>query len=100
MGWANIIAFKRLALDYQSQVKGYMNKLQMQAQKEGQPPPPQPNPTVQQMEAAALNDAMAALGNLSKQSAMPPLGPSGSIAGQVSAGKQLVSEVAKFLTPQ
>jgi len=95
-----VIAFKRLALDYQSQVKGYMNKLQMQAQKEGQPPPPQPNPTVQQMEAAALQDAMTGLSNLTKQSSMPPLGPSGSIAGQVSAGKQLVSEVAKFLSPQ
>ena len=100
MGWANIIAFKRLALDYQSQVKGYMNKLAMQAQKEGQPPPPQPNPTVQQLEAAALQDAMGAMANLSKQSKMPPLGPSDSIAGQVSAGKELVDKVAKFLTPQ
>jgi hypothetical protein len=99
LGWQNIIAFKRLALDYQSQVKGYMNKLAMQAKKEGQPPSPPPNPTVQQLEAAALQDAMGAMSNLSRQSAMPPLGPSASIAGQVSAGKQLVSEVAKFLSP-
>jgi hypothetical protein len=98
MGWANVIAFKRLALDYQSQVAGYMAKLKMQAQKEGQPPPT-PNPTVQQLEAAALQDAMGALGNLSRQSAMPPLGPSASMAAQVSAGKELVDKVAKFLTP-
>jgi hypothetical protein len=99
LGWQNIIAFKRLALEYQSQVQGYMNKLKMQAQKEGQPPPPQPNPTVQQLEAAALNDAMAALGRLSQQGSMPPLGPSASIAAQVSANKELVDKVASFLTP-
>jgi hypothetical protein len=55
---------------------------------------------VQQLEAAALQDAMGAMANLSKQSKMPPLGPSDSIAGQVSAGKELVDKVAKFLTPQ
>jgi hypothetical protein len=100
LGWQNIIAFKRLALDYQSQVKGYMNKLQMQAQKEGQPPPPQPNPTVQQLEATALQDAMGGLQRLAQQGAMPPLGPSASIAAQVSANKELVDKVAKFLTTQ
>ncbi len=100
LGWQNVIAFKRLALDYQSAVDGYMQKLKMQAAKEGQPPPPQPNPTVQKMEAAALQDAMTGLSNLTRQSSMPPLGPSGSIAGQVSAGKELVDKVAKFLTPQ
>lgn len=100
LGWQNVIAFKRLALDYQSQVQGYMAKLKMQAQKEGQPPPPTPNPTVQQMEAAAFQDAMTGLSNLTRQSSMPPLGPSGSIAGQVSAGKELVDKVAKFLAPQ
>jgi hypothetical protein len=52
------------------------------------------------MEAAALQDAMTGLSNLTKQSSMPPLGPSASIAGQVSAGKELVDKVAKFLAPQ
>jgi hypothetical protein len=100
LGWQNIISFKRLALDYQSQVQGYMNKLKMQAAKEGQPPPPQPDPTVQQLEATALQDAMGGLQRLAQQGAMPPLGPSASIAAQVSANKELVDKVAKFLTTQ
>jgi hypothetical protein len=100
LGWQNIIAFKRLALDYQSAVQGYMNKLKMQAAKEGQPPPPQPDPTVQQLEATALQDAMGGLQRLAQQGAMPPLGPSASIAAQVSANKELVDKVAKFLTTQ
>ena len=100
LGWQNIIAFKRLALDYQSAVQGYMNKLKMEATKEGQPPPPQPNPTVQQLEATALQDAMGGLQRLAQQGAMPPLGPSASIAAQVSANKELVDKVAKFLTTQ
>jgi hypothetical protein len=100
LGWANVIAFKRLAIDYQASVESYKEKLKGEIGRAGAPPPPQPNPTVQQMEAAALQDAMGALGNLSRQSAMPPLGPSASIAGQVSAGRELVDKVAKFLTPQ
>jgi hypothetical protein len=100
MGWANIIAFKRLALDYQAGVESYKAKLKGEIGRAGAPPPPQPNPTVQQLEAAALQDAMTGIGNLVKQSSMPPLGPSASIAGQVSAGKQLVGEVQKFLTAQ
>jgi hypothetical protein len=97
LGWQNIIAFKRLALDYQSAVQGYMNKLAMQAQKEGQPPPPQPNPTVQQLEAAALQDAMGALNNLRQQAAVPITTPKLSSA-PVQAAKELVDKVSKFIT--
>jgi hypothetical protein len=97
LGWQNIIAFKRLALDYQSAVQGYMNKLKMQAAKEGQPPPPQPNPTVQQLEAAALQDAMGALNNLRQQAAVPITTPKLSSA-PVQAAKELVDKVSKFIT--
>lgn len=97
LGWQNIIAFKKMAIDDQAQIAAYMNKLKGVADRAGQPPPPQPDPTVQQLEAAALQDAMGALGRLSQQGAMPPLGPSSSIAGQVSANKELVDKVAKML---
>ena len=100
LGWANVIAFKRLAIDYQAQVASYKEKLKGEIGRAGAPPPKQPDPTVQQLEAAALQDAMQGMARLNQQGAMPPLGPSGSIAAQVSANKELVDKVAKFLAPQ
>ena len=97
MGWANIIAFKRLALDYQAQVDSYKSKLKGEVQRAGAPPPPQPNPTVQQLEAAALQDAMGALNNLRQQAAVPITTPKLSSA-PVQAAKELVDKVSKFIT--
>ena len=99
LGWQNVIAFKRLAMEMQSQVDGFNQKLKAQAAREAAPPKPPPDPIVQQMEAAAMQDAMKALGDLSKTSAMPPLGPSDSMAAQVSAGKERVAKVYKFIAP-
>jgi hypothetical protein len=97
MGWANIIAFKRLAIDYQAQVASYKEKLKGEIGRAGAPPPPQPNPTVQQLEAAALDDAMAALANLRQQAAVPITTPKLSGA-PVQAAKELVDKVSKFIS--
>jgi hypothetical protein len=70
-GWQNIIAFKKLALEYQSQVAGYMAKLKMQAEKEGQPAPPAPNPTIQALEARLLQQGSDAVDALHAASQVP-----------------------------
>jgi hypothetical protein len=98
LGWQNIISFKRLAIDYQAQVESYKAKLKGEIGRAGAPPPSKPDPTVQQLEATALRDAMGGLSRLAAQGSMPPLGPSQSIAAQVSANKQLVEQVAKFIS--
>jgi len=97
LGWQNIIAFKRLALDYEAQVASYKEKLKGEIGRAGAPPPPQPNPTVQQLEAAALDDAMAALANLRQQAAVPITTPKLSGA-PVQAAKELVDKVSKFIS--
>jgi hypothetical protein len=71
LGWQNVIAYKKLALEYQSQVQGYMNKLKMQAAKEGQPPPPTPNPAIQAMEAKLLGQAADAADMLHRAAQVP-----------------------------
>jgi hypothetical protein len=98
VGWAYVIAFYRLACQYEAQVQGEQNKLKMQAEQAGQPPPPKPDPVIQQVEAEGLKQAMGAVDRLAQQGSMPPLGPSASIAGQVSANRELVDSVAKLLT--
>ena len=96
MGWANIIAFKRLGLDYQAQVKGYMNKLQMQAQKEGQPPPPTPNPAIQAMEAKLIGDVADAAEALHRNSQVPITTPQLS-QPPVFAAKELIDTAVKVM---
>lgn len=96
LGWQNIIAYKRLALDYQSQVDGYMQKLKMQAAKEGQPPPPAPNPAVQAMEARLLGQAADAADMLHQAGSVPITTPQLS-AAPVQANKELIDTVVKVM---
>ena len=96
LGWANVIAFKRLAMEYQSQVQGYMNKLKMQAQKEGQPPAPTPNPAIQALEARLLGQASDAADMLHQAGQVPITTPQLSPA-PVSANKELIDTVTKVM---
>ena len=92
LGWQNVIAYKKLALEYESQVQGYMNKLKMQAAKEGQPPPPTPNPAIQAMEAKLLGQASDAADMLSAAGKVPITTPQLSPA-PVQANKELIDTV-------
>jgi len=96
MGWANVIAFKRLALDYQAQVQGYMAKLKMQSQKEGQPPPPAPNPAIQAMEAKLLGQAADAADMLHRNAQVPITIPHLS-QPPVAAAKEIIDTVTKVM---
>jgi hypothetical protein len=97
LGWANVIAYKRLALDYQSQVSGTMAKLKMESQQQGVPKPDPPSPQVQQIEAMALQDSIGAIKRLVEQGSMAPLGPSASIQAQVQANKEIVDKTMKLM---
>lgn len=94
-GWANIIAYKKLALEYQSQVQGYMAKLKMQAQKEGQPQPPAPNPTIQALEARLLQQAGDAADQLHEFAHVPITAKTTS--APVQAAKELIDTVTKVM---
>lgn len=96
LGWSNVIAFKKLALDYQSQVEGYMNKLKMQAQKEGQPPPPTPNPAIQAMEARLMGQVADAADALHTSGQIPIT--SKTTPAPVQANKELVDTAVKVMT--
>jgi hypothetical protein len=95
LGWANIIAFKRLALEYQSQVDGYMQKLKMQAAKEGQPPPPQPNPAIQAMEARLMGQVADAADALHAAGQVPVTAKT--TGAPVQANKELVDTAVKVM---
>ena len=96
LGWANVIAYKRLALDYQSQVEGYKNKLKMQAQKEGQPPPPTPNPAIQAMEARLMGQVADAADALHEAGQTPITAKT--TPAPVQANKELVDTAVKVMT--
>lgn len=95
LGWQNIIAFKKLAMEYQSQVEAYKNKLMGIAQRAGQPPPPTPNPTVQALEARLLQQASDAADQLHEQSHVPII--SKTTPAPVTAAKELVDTVVKVM---
>lgn len=71
VGWSYVVAFYRLACNYEAQVQGNANKLKMQAEKEGQPPPPAPNPSIQAMEAKLLSQASDAADQLHEFAHVP-----------------------------
>ena len=96
LGWQNVIAYKRLAMAYDSQVQGYRNKLAMQAQKEGQPPPPTPNPAIQAMEAKLLGQAADAADMLHRAAEVPITTPKLS-QPPVAAAKEMIDTVVKVM---
>jgi hypothetical protein len=96
LGWQNIIAFKRLALDYQSAVQGYMNHLKMTATEAGQPPKPQPNQAVQAMEARLLGQAADAADMLHRAAQVPITTPKLS-QPPVAAAKEMIDTVVKVM---
>jgi hypothetical protein len=95
LGWANIIAFKRLAMDYQAQVQGYAEKLKAQVQKEGQPAPPTPNPTVQALEARLMSQAADAADQLHEFAHVPITAKT--TAAPVQAARELIDTVVKVM---
>jgi hypothetical protein len=96
LGWQNIIAFKRLALDYQSAVDGYMQHLKMTAAQAGQPPKAQPNPAVQAMEAKLLQQAGDAADMLHRAAQVPITTPKLS-QPPVAAAKEMIDTVVKVM---
>jgi hypothetical protein len=99
-GWANLIAFYRLACEYEASVEQYKATLKAKVQAAGVPPPPpgpEANPAIQQIEAEAIKQAMGAVDGLSKLGALPPLPQGSSIQGQVAAYKELVDSVEKMM---
>jgi hypothetical protein len=99
-GWQNLIAFFRLACQYEMEVEMDQQKKKVAIQSAGAPQGPQSNPQVQQIEAEGLKQAMGAVDRLAEQGSMPPLAMGQSISGQVSANKELVDSVAKLLKEQ
>ncbi len=97
-GWSNVVAYYRLAMQYQSEVQGVMNKLQADAQRAAQPPSKDSDPTIQAMEARLLQQAADAVDNLHELSHVPPALTKNMINGQVSASKELVDTVTKVVT--
>lgn len=95
LGWQNIMAYKQLALQYQAQVEGYLNKLKMQAQKEGQPQGPEANPTVQALEARLLSQAADAADQLHEQAHVPITAKT--TPAPVNAAKALIDAVEKVV---
>jgi hypothetical protein len=97
MGWANVIAFKRLAMDYQAQVQSYMSKLKAQVQKSGQPEPPAPNPTIQQLEAHLMQQASDAADQLHQIAHIPVAYTKNTANAQVSAANDLIGALEKTM---
>lgn len=96
MGWANVIAFKKLALEYQAQVQGYLNKLKAQAEAEGKPPAPAPDPTIQAMEAQLLKDGQIALSSLTQAAQIPITAKT--TPAPIQAAKTIVDNIRQFVT--
>jgi len=96
-GWANVIAFYRLSMQYQFEVMAWTNQQQAKAKEAGAPQGKDANPVIQQMEAKMLAQAADAVDNLHEMSHLPPAVTKGTINGQVSASKELVEAVRKSI---
>lgn len=96
-GWANLIAYYRLGMQYQSEVQGAKNQLQSKAAAQGAPPSPDSNPAIQQLEAEGIKQAMINIDRLTQLGALPPLPQGTTITGQVAAAKESVDAVEKML---
>lgn len=94
LGWANIIAFKKLALDYQSQVQGHMNLLKANAAKQGQPQSA-PNPGIQQAEAMLLKDGIGAVSALAAAGEVPVTAKT--TGAPVQANKEILDTLVKVM---
>jgi hypothetical protein len=98
-GWANLVAFYRLALEYETAVESATASMKAKVQAAGVPAPPpgpQANPQVQRIEAEALTQAMINVDRLTQLAAMPPLPQGSSIVGQVQAAKESLDAVLKM----
>lgn len=100
VGWQNIIAYYRLACQYEAEVAGENNKLQMQAKEAAAPPTPEANPAVQQLEASLIQQTADAVDNLHQISHIPPALTGGTATAQVAASKELVDTAEKMLKAQ
>lgn len=100
IGWQNVIAFYRMACEYEATTNAYKATLKAKVAAAGVPPPPpgpEANPNVQQIEAEAIKQAMINIDRLTQLAALPPLPQGSTITGQVSAASESVNAVEKML---
>lgn len=99
LGWLNFIAYYRLACQYEVEVESFHASNKLKIQQAGQPAPPQfppPDPNIQAAKLELLKSAKPEIDRLAELSQLPPLGKNQSIAGQVSAGKELIDTAVKL----
>ena len=96
VGWANIIAFYRLALQYESEVQGEQNKLTTTAKMAGAPPSADSDPAIKQLEAHLLGQASDAVDQLHLAAHVPITAKT--TAAPVQAAKELTDLAFKVLS--
>lgn len=89
-GWAQVTAYVKLAQDNEMQEAIDKAQRMLKVHAASAPPSADQDPAVQQAQQLLLKDAADEVTNLQRISHMPPLGPSGSMASQVSAGSAIL----------
>lgn len=97
MGWQNIIAFYRLACQYETEVKMSQAKMELAVAQASKPAPPGMPPDAQRATQELARVSTDAVDNLVRLSKLPPLGKTQSITGQVAASKEIVDAAEKLL---
>ena len=95
LGWINIIAYYRLAIEYAAQVDVWKAKLTLSVKMAGAPPPKQPDASIQAAQQDILTHAVPMIDRLTQIAMTPPLPKGTSLTPQYQAAKEIVDTATK-----